>query len=150
MGVERHERKRSGTPAAPSQHLAQPRRGCGVLVIDDDPGIVDVLVMALHDDEGFAVCTAYSVTQALSTPSLDPPALILLDATLPGEEVHDAAARLRARAGWHCASIVLCSGRDDIATLACALGAAGYLRKPFDVDELVALAERYATRLSLA
>jgi two-component system KDP operon response regulator KdpE len=144
------ERKRPGAPGAHGQPLEPPARGGGVLVIDDDPGIVDVLVMALRDDEGFAVRTAYSVTQALSSAAGEPPALIVLDATLPGEEVHEAVARLRARAGWECACIVLCSGRNDIASLACALGATCYLRKPFDVDELIALAEHYATRLSLA
>jgi CheY-like chemotaxis protein len=119
------------------------RRGT-VLVIDDDPGIVELLVMVLRDDEGFPVRTAYSVAEALASPTADPPAMILLDATLPGEDVHEAVARLRRRPGWGGAQLVLCSGREDTASLAGALGARDYLRKPFELAQLIALAERHA------
>jgi CheY-like chemotaxis protein len=137
---ERERERERHTPPARS-----PLPGT-VLIVDDDPWIVDLLVMALRDDGGLSVRTACTVAQALATwnPEQEPPALILLDATLPGEEVHDAAARLRSRPGWEHARLVLCSGREDVAALACALGAVDHLRKPFDVDHLIALAQRHA------
>lgn len=120
-----------------------------VLVIDDDPDILGLLVMVLREEAGMLVQPAHSVAEALCGQTAAIPALIILDMSLPGEDVHDAVVRLRALPGWENVPIILCSGREDIAASARTLGAAGYLRKPFDLDTLVSLAERYA-RPSLA
>jgi CheY-like chemotaxis protein len=115
-----------------------------VLVIDDDPAIVGLLVSLLRDEEGFAVRAAHSTAQVLRLPPLRPPRLILLDVTLPGERVTQSVRRLRALPGWQDAAIVICSGQEDLPRTARRTGARGFLRKPFDLDAVVALAERYA------
>lgn len=115
-----------------------------VLVIDDDPAIVALLVALLRDDEGFAVRAAYGVAPVLAAPGERPPALILLDVTLPGEEVTNAAGKLRTLPGWERVPLLLCSGREDVSAIARSVGAAGHLRKPFDMDAVATLAERYA------
>jgi DNA-binding response OmpR family regulator len=120
-----------------------------VLVIDDDPDVLGLLVMVLREEAGMLVRPAHSVAEALRGQTAAVPALIVLDMSLPGEDAHDAVVRLRALPGWENVPIILCSGREDIAASASTLGAAGYLRKPFDLDTLVSLAERYA-RPSLA
>ena len=126
------------------RHRAQ--GGGGVLVVDDDPAIVELLVALLHDDERFAVRTAYSAEQAAALAPVQPPALILLDVSLPGESVTSAAALLRSRRGWEDAHIVVCSGKEDLDIIARDLGADGYLRKPFNLDAVVEVVERYARR----
>jgi CheY-like chemotaxis protein len=116
-----------------------------VLVIDDDPDVLGLLVTALREEAGMLVRPAHSVAEALRGQAAAAiPALILLDMSLPGENVHDAVHQLRALPGWRNVPIILCSGREDIAASARTLGTAGYLRKPFDLDALVSLAERYA------
>ena len=117
-----------------------------VQVIDDDPGIVDLLFSLLHDVEGFAVRTAYSVRQVLAESPVMPPALILLDVSLPGEDVLVAAERLHALPDWQHVPVVICSGNDRLDAIAARIGATGYLHKPFDLDEVAAVAERYAQR----
>jgi CheY-like chemotaxis protein len=114
-----------------------------VLIVDDDPAIVELLVTLLHDDEGFEVHAAQSVAQALKEAPSASPALIILDMTLPGTAVRDAAAHLRGRPGWKDAPLALCSGQERIASAADELGAIAYLRKPFNIEAVVTLAERY-------
>src|SRR5262249_8271552 len=113
-----------------------------VVVIDDDPDILSLLVIVLGEEAGMTVFPARSVDARLGSQSRSPdpapaPALILLDMSLPDENLHDAVQRLRAHPGWGCVPIILCSGREDIVAAANALAAAGYLRKPFDVDAVI-------------
>jgi CheY-like chemotaxis protein len=132
--------------AAPNETRAATAKGPEpVLVIDDDPDVLGLLVMVLREEAGMLVQPAHSVAEALrGQPAAAVPALIVLDMSLPGEDAHDAVLQLRALPGWENVPIILCSGRDDIAASARTLGAAGYLRKPFDLDTLVSLAQRYA------
>src|SRR5579871_6831063 len=80
-----------------------------VLVIDDDPGIVDLLVALLHEDEGFPVRTAHSMGQVCAETPPEPPGLILLDMTLPGEESDALASRFRPQPSWQDTHMLLCS-----------------------------------------
>lgn len=116
-----------------------------VLVVDDDGGIVRLLVELLRE-EGYATHAASTVSQALGCAPAYPPAVALLDVTLPGEEITAAVARLRARPGWSSVPIVLCSGRETLDAVARGVGAVAYLRKPYDLDALLALVERHAPR----
>jgi CheY-like chemotaxis protein len=114
-----------------------------VLIIDDDPAIVDLLATFLHEDEGFPVHTSYSVRELLRhTPPL-PPSLILLDITLPDEDSDELVPSLRRLPGWHDTPIVLCSGQEYLPRIARAAGAVGYLTKPFSLDEIADLAHQY-------
>lgn len=115
-----------------------------ILIVDDDPGISDIVAMVLRDEEGYAVRLATTLRQVLSRPPDCAPQMVLLDATLPGENVLLTGAELRQLPGWRDTPIVLCSARDDIARLARELGAAAYLKKPFDIDELIAVAGAFA------
>jgi two-component system OmpR family response regulator len=68
----------AGAPAT-DEREADERR---VLVVDDEPNIADVLVMAL-EDEGYAVRTASDGRQALDVLRHWPPHVVLLDLMLP-------------------------------------------------------------------
>jgi|SRR5271165_6001648 len=114
-----------------------------VLIIDDDPAIVDLLVALLHEDEGFPVHTAHSVRQLLDHAPLRPPGLILLDITLPGEKTDELTPSLRQIPGWLDTPIVLCSGQDRLPEIARRVGATAYLSKPFSLDEVAELAHQY-------
>jgi DNA-binding response OmpR family regulator len=114
-----------------------------VLVIDDEPAIVELLVALLYEDEGFPVHTAHSVRQLLAHAPADPPGLILLDATLPGESADEVVPSLRRLPGWVQTPIVLCSGQDCLREIAERVGATTYLSKPFSLDTVAGLAHRY-------
>jgi CheY-like chemotaxis protein len=114
-----------------------------VLIIDDDPAIVDLLATFLHEDEGVPVHTSYSVRELLRHTPPEPPSLILLDITLPDEDSDELVPSLRRLPGWHDTPIVLCSGQEYLPKIARAAGAVGYLTKPFSLDEIAELAHQY-------
>ena len=118
------------------------RSGC-IVLIDDEETILDVMYSLLHDDEGYAVVPLLSGRAALAATLPAPPALILLDATLRGEDPAKIVAVLRERPTWRDAALVICSGVPDIQNLVRSLGADGILPKPFDLDDLLALVRRF-------
>src|SRR4051794_33272824 len=66
-----------------------------VLVVDDEPNIVDVISMALRY-EGFEVAAAGTGAEALSAVRAHRPHVMLLDVMLPDMEGFDVARRLGA------------------------------------------------------
>jgi CheY-like chemotaxis protein len=133
------ERPQPQVPHAP------PRRG-HLLIVDDDPMTVDLPVSLLRDDERFPVCVAYSADQALALAAADPPVAALLDVSLPGAEIVETVARLRLISGFSRLPVALCSGHEWLDALAAATGAVAALRKPFNLDAVVRVAERYVQR----
>lgn len=114
------------------------------LVVEDDQAINRLLVDALVD-EGFEVRTAVSGIAALEILGSWVPDLILLDLMLPdmdGRAFRSAQLSLESPAAS--VPVVLVTGAHDPTTLAEELSAAALLRKPFDLDDLVELAERLA------
>jgi two-component system OmpR family response regulator len=71
---------------------AEPR----VLVVDDEPNIVDVVTMALRF-QGFAVESAGTGAEAIAAVSEFRPDLIVLDVMLPDMEGFDVSERLGAQ-----------------------------------------------------
>jgi DNA-binding response OmpR family regulator len=105
-----------------------------VLVVDDDAEIRDV-VRWLLEDEGWIVETASDGRDAVDQATRARPALIVLDMGLPimnGEEV---ARRVQAVYADP-PPIIVVSADGRAGEKAARLGAASYLHKPFDVDEL--------------
>jgi CheY-like chemotaxis protein len=111
--------------------------GSHVLVVDDDPSVRTLIAMALADG-GYSVVSAADGSEALALlrrrllPSLD---LILLDwhKPTPGWIF---AEQYRLLPGLK-APIVVLTGQGDAVDAALAIHAQGFLRKPFDLDELL-------------
>lgn len=116
--------------------------GRRVLVLDDDKAIRELLEDALSA-RGYEVVLARDARSALEQIAHNPPALILLDLRLRGMDGAEFARAYRRFPGRHAPTIVV-SAADDAAAQARELGAQAHLRKPFDVDELIGLVERYA------
>jgi two-component system, OmpR family, response regulator len=108
-----------------------------ILVVDDEPNIVDVVSMALRY-QGFAVASAATGQEALTQVAAFRPHLMLLDVMLPDMEGFDVAERLGAqRAG---VPIIFLTARDATPDKVRGLTAGGddYVTKPFSLEELVA------------
>jgi len=113
---------------------AEPNR---ILVVDDEPNIVDVITMALRF-QGFTTESASSGSDALSAVSSFKPHLIVLDVMLPDMEGFEVAKRLGAeRAG---VPIIFLTARDATEDKIRGLTTGGddYVTKPFSLEELVA------------
>jgi len=115
----------------------EPRRSQHILVVDDEPSIVDVLATALRY-EGFDVEEASDGRAALSTVRDNPPALIVLDVTLPGLDGIDVTRRLRSD-GIH-VPILFLTSKDTVEHRVTGLTVGGddYVTKPFALAEVIA------------
>jgi two-component system OmpR family response regulator len=108
-----------------------------VLVVDDEPNILEIVSMALRF-QGFAVETAATGAEALAAVAKFKPHLMVLDVMLPDMEGFDVAARLGAqRAG---VPIIFLTARDATEDKVRGLSGGGddYMTKPFSLEELVA------------
>lgn len=104
-----------------------------IAVIDDDVYIGDLLEELLLR-EGYQVLRAYSGTEALLLLSSIRPDLVLLDLMLPGLSGEDVLAQING------IPVVILSAKTDVQDKVNLLlgGAADYVTKPFDTEELLA------------
>jgi DNA-binding NtrC family response regulator len=120
-----------------------------VLVVDDDPGVRYTLREIL-EAEGLAVDEAASGEEALLRYEAAPAPLVLTDLRMPGM---DGLALLRALAGRAPAPRVVlltAHGSERQAVEAMKAGAHDYFKKPFDVEELLAVVRRALEAVRLA
>jgi two-component system OmpR family response regulator len=107
-----------------------------VLVVDDEPSIVDAVATALRY-EGFTVDEALNGRRALALAQESPPDLIVLDVMLPDLSGFDIANRLRADGIG--APVLFLTARANLADKVEGLTVGDdYLTKPFQLAELVA------------
>ena len=113
--------------------VAQP----GILVVDDEPYITDLLAAALRF-EGFEVDVAASGAEALAVAGKAGHALILLDVMLPDLDGTEVCRRLRA--DGIATPVLFLTARDATEDKVSGLTVGGddYVTKPFSLDELVA------------
>ena len=119
----------SGSPPAP--------RGPAVLVIEDEPGIVDFLQRGLAA-EGFRVQTASDGIEGERRALSESFDAIVLDLMLPGRSGMEVLASLqRAKPG---VPVIVLTARGDVGDRVAGLeaGAVDYLVKPFSLAELIA------------
>ncbi len=107
-----------------------------VAVLDDEVDITQLLAGYLSV-QGFRVSQVHSGRALLDLMASDPPALVLLDLGLPGEDGFVIARQLREH--WRC-GLVIVTGRGDAIDKVVGLevGADDYVTKPFDLRELLA------------
>jgi two-component system, OmpR family, response regulator len=114
-----------------------PRPEARLLVVEDDPGIADLLAGALSF-AGFEVRTAATAGEALREVAASPPDLVVLDIMLPDGDGFDVLRRIRGQGSG--LPVLFLSARDGVAdrVAGLTLGAADYVVKPFSVEEVLA------------
>jgi two-component system OmpR family response regulator len=119
--------------------------GARVLVVDDEPSIVDAVATAFRYD-GFEVAEATTGTEALATAGRWEPDLIVLDWLLPDIDGIEVARRLRLDGSK--AAIMYLTAKDALENKVEALRAGGddYVTKPFSLAEIVARAHAILRR----
>jgi DNA-binding response OmpR family regulator len=108
-----------------------------VLVVDDEATVRQALERALRL-EGFAVSTAAGGREALQRIAERPPAVVVLDVTMP--DLDGIAVVRRLRADGSDVPVCIVSARDEVEDRVAGLqaGADDYLVKPFALVELTA------------
>ncbi len=123
----------------PALHLA---------LLDDEVEITQLLAGYLQG-HGFRITQLHRGRDLMALMPSDPPALVLLDLGLPGEDGFSIARQLREH--WRCGLIIV-TGRGDAVDKIVGLevGADDYVTKPFDLRELLARIKAVLRRLAPA
>lgn len=109
-----------------------------VLIVDDTDIVRKALELAVRK-MGHEALSASSGAGALELASANPPELVLLDYRMPGMDGLTLFGALREALGERCPRIVFVSATspDEVRAKSPAhLRAAGYVKKPFHLDEL--------------
>ena len=116
--------------------LTSSARRPSVLIVDDEPQIVDFLQMGFAY-EGFRVLTAMDGTAAIQIARDEQPDLVILDILLPGFDGLEVTRQIR---HLHDTAIIMLTAKGDIDDRVAGLdtGADDYLTKPFAFRELMA------------
>jgi two-component system KDP operon response regulator KdpE len=112
-----------------------------VLVVDDDPGLRELIRVSLSLD-GYTVREAASAEEALAAIEDTAPDLVLLDVVMPGVDGWQMLQRMQERHGS--IPVIMFSGKVDEESAAEAeqRGARGFIGKPFDPQQLIERAKQ--------
>jgi CheY-like chemotaxis protein len=115
-----------------------------ILVVDDEPTWVKVLRYFL-ESRGYDVESVGSASEALATLRTYHPDLILADVRMPEMNGFDLLAKLRTMPETLTTPVVFFSAIDDYDARRTArdLGAADYIVKPFDQDEVASVLQKH-------
>jgi two-component system OmpR family response regulator len=123
--------------AATNSNTVTDAKSARILVVDDEPNILEVISMALRY-HGFEVATAATGQEAISQISAFGPDLLLLDIMLPDMEGFEVARRLGAQRLE--LPIIFLTARDttEDKVRGLTMGGDDYVTKPFSLEELIA------------
>jgi len=118
--------------------MAKPKKH--ILIVDDEPSWRQILAHYLNR-KGFYVKEAGSGVEALQTLAKFKPDLIFSDVRMPDMNGFDLLDNIKKLPKLSATPVVFCSAIDDFDAKKVAkdLGAAGYLVKPFDEEEISTL-----------
>ena len=121
-----------------------------VLVVEDDKPIGDVIVDAVNDEAGYTAVRVGTATEALETLRAVPADLIVLDLHLPGMSGVELYDQLRLDDRYRDVPIIVETGtmREHAQELR-ERGVAMYVKKPFDLNDLVSYIKRLAPPLRI-
>jgi len=118
-----------------------------ILIVDDEPQIVDVLERYLTDD-GFDVVRAHDGGTAVATAESEKPDLLILDLKLPVMSGLDVFKLIRSTSSLP--TIMLTSRVDEVDRIVgLELGADDYITKPFSPREVVARVHAVLRRVAV-
>ena len=116
-----------------------------VLVVEDDKPIGDIVVDAINDEAGYTAVRVGNAADAMAALSTVPADLIVLDIRLPGMSGIELYDRIRSDERYRKVPVIFETGtmpehRQELRDR----GIAMYVKKPFDLNDLV----RYVKRLA--
>ncbi len=108
-----------------------------ILIVDDAPANIDVLIAAIGDIDDIAV--ALDGEEALEIVNEEKPDLVLLDIVMPGIDGFEVCTRMKSNPETSGIPVIFLSGNDSTEEKekGMKLGAADYLTKPVDSELLI-------------
>jgi DNA-binding response OmpR family regulator len=126
--------RKSAASTGPKQDHQEPKQ---ILIIEDDQKITMALAVRLKA-AGYEATTTYDALTGLNAAVRNPPALVLLDISMPAGDGFSVAERIQTLLPTPTPIIFLtASKKPDFREKAKKLGAAGYFEKPYEAEELL-------------
>ena len=124
---------------------------CSILIVDDTPENIDVLVKIL-EGEGFEVLVAKNGERGLGIATKTMPDLILMDVMMPGIDGYEACRQLKAVEELEEIPVIFLTARSDVEGIVEGFESGGvdYVVKPFKKEELLARIRTNLERAILA
>lgn len=116
-----------------------------ILVVDDDPDILDALQLTL-EDAGYAVTTSEKGEYAENLPATTNgalPDLIILDVLLSGMDGRTICQKLKGQVDTRHIPIIMISAYPNARQSVTNVGADDFLAKPFEIDALLEKVAKY-------
>lgn len=110
-----------------------------ILVVDDEPDIVDIIRFYL-EEKGYEVKCAYDGLEALTKVKEVKPSLVILDIKMPGIDGYEVIRRLKKDENFKLIPVIVLTGTkisEKDREFGLRLGATKYLTKPFTPKELI-------------
>ena|SRR5690606_23998779 len=117
-----------------------------ILILDDDSDIL-FFCTYVFENMGFTVVSSNHCNDIISQVESAQPDIILIDNWIPDIGGVKAIQQLKSTSQLNHIPIILFSANSNLLKLAEEAGADGYLKKPFDLEELEALAIKYVNPL---
>ena len=113
-----------------------------ILIVEDDLDIAEFL-QELLELEGYTVATTDKAdyVEKLHNPGLAD--LVLLDVLLSGKDGREIVKQLKRQEETKHIPVIMCSAHPSAEKTARAAGADDFIAKPFEVDELLGMVERW-------
>jgi DNA-binding response OmpR family regulator len=126
--------RKSAASAGPKQDHQGPKQ---VLIIEDDQNLAMALALRLKA-AGYRTTTTYDALTGFNAAVSNPPALVLLDISMPAGNGFSVAEQIQTLIPAPTPIIFLtASKKPDFRERAKKLGAAGYFEKPYEAEELL-------------
>ena len=114
-----------------------------ILVVDDEPDIRQIIKLRLELRK-YEVLTAADGQEAIATAQAAQPDLILMDVIMPGQNGYSVCRQLKDLESTKQIPVIFLTakGRQDDIMQGTLVGAAAYLTKPFDTEQLLQTVEQ--------
>jgi DNA-binding NtrC family response regulator len=111
-----------------------------ILIVEDDEAIAEVAKISL-EDRGYQVKTTTTITESREAISRKTPDIVFLDLWLGKEDGEKLA--LEIKKNHPDLPVILFSAGSNVEQAVKRTGAAGFIAKPFDLDDLTRMVEKY-------
>lgn len=117
-----------------------------IAIVDDDASILEA-VQIVFQMEGYDVLTNTSGRDAIKKIPEFVPHVVLLDVLLSGEDGRDIVRKLKSSSATKSVPVIMFSANPNVEDSAKEAGADAFIAKPFDINELINLADGYIHEL---
>ena len=116
--------------------MTEDKNGYNILIVEDEEDISELIKFHLEED-GFTVSVANNGMEVMPKIQKNTPDLVILDLMLPGIGGMDLCKMIKKKYSMPIVMVTAKSGETD-AVLGLELGADDYIRKPFNIREVIA------------